>query len=107
MIDWLLTVALAERIAILVSASMLGGVFGGWIGWFRNRMGLGMLLGMLLGPIGWLLLLLIRPAYVPCPECNAAAHPKWARCPVCKCDLQRALKHSLGSQQRAAHAKWR
>lgn len=103
MIDALFGLDTTWRLIALAGTVLLSGLFGTFLGSFRNRK----LLGALLGPIGWLLLFLIQPAYVPCPECNALAHPRWARCPACQCDLQRALQRASSAQQRAARADWR
>jgi hypothetical protein len=107
MIDALLALDATWRLIAVTGLMLLFGLFGAFLGSFRNRKLLGALLGALLGPVGWLLLFLIQPAYVPCPECNARAHPRWARCPACQCDLQRALQRVSSAQQRAARADWR
>ena len=107
MIAGLLALDLAWQLGIVAGVVLACAVFGAFLGSLRNRKALGAVLGALLGPVGWLLLFLVRPDYVPCPECGALAHPRWARCPGCRCDLQRALQRSSNSQQRAARAQWR
>ena len=94
------------RWSIIAGVVILSALIGWFLGGFRNRRFLGLILGVL-GPIGWLSLFLIQSDYVPCPECGARAHPRWARCPACRCDLQRALLRTSNSQQRAARAYWR
>lgn len=107
MIEKLLQLDTTQLIAVVITAAMLSGLIGAFLGSLRNRMGLGAWLGMGLGPIGWLALFLIRPDYIPCPECKALVHFKWARCRTCKADLQRALNRSANAEKRAARAKWR
>lgn len=64
-----------------VGALVTGGI-GAWIGGKRNSTVLGFLLGLLFGPIGILITLLMdqRP---PCPECRELVDISSARCPFC------------------------
>ena len=54
---------------------------------FRKRMYMGALLGFLLWPIGWLMVLCLEDRRFKCPECLAASDPKARRCRHCGANL--------------------
>lgn len=76
-------------------ASLIGGLIfsclvGIWIGNMRGRPGDGALFSLLLGPIGWLIIL-IGPDYRPkCPECRGVIEEGVRRCKNCGVDLMPA-----------------
>jgi hypothetical protein len=59
-------------------------VIGYVVGARRGRSTLGLLLGFLLGPIGWLVLLIIPPANLPkCPDCKGDVISGATKCKNC------------------------
>jgi len=66
-----------------------GPVAGRWFGKQRNRPDHGMLLGLLLGPFGWLLTLLLPPGAtsqgetIRCPTCGGALAGRYEKCQHC------------------------
>jgi len=73
---------------LAVSATYLGvlllmGVVGSAIGHQRQRAGAGFVLGVLLGPIGWLLILFLPAAGRKCPACLGVVPHQARRCQHC------------------------
>jgi len=60
---------------------------GGAIGAKKGEAGFGFLLGLFLGPIGWLLIFLSKGNRKTCPFCKGSVHPEATRCPHCQKDL--------------------
>lgn len=59
------------------------GLVGMLIGWYRDNTIVGLLLGVVLGPIGWIILFFIDNRW-RCPECGSVV-AEWARrCPRCR-----------------------
>ncbi len=68
---------------VLFLWAVVGGLIGAAIGRRKNRAEGGFVLGMLLGPIGWLLVA-SGPSYAPkCPLCGGDAVEGLPRCKSC------------------------
>lgn len=66
------------------------GVVGAWIGERRGgRGGMGCLAGILLGPIGWLIMAVTGPDKLPCPHCRERIHEAATVCPKCQREVVR------------------
>jgi hypothetical protein len=68
--------------------AVLGGIVGLFLG--ENRRGLplvGLLLGALLGPVGWLLVLVLPDHRRPCPVCGEKLLSDEPVCPECGHEL--------------------
>ena len=62
-------------------------IVGAIVGKTKNRIGAGMFLAILLGPIGWLVVL-IGPDYRrKCPFCAESVKPEAKICPHCRSDI--------------------
>jgi len=62
------------------------GLIGGAIGSRKGRTGAGFLFGILLGPIGWIVILLgpdLGPQPIKCQECKGPLEPGATRCRHC------------------------
>ena len=66
---------------------MLMGLIGLCLGRYKSRPGAGFLLGLLLGPLGWLLILLFESGARKCPKCFGAVHSQASRCRHCGGEL--------------------
>ena len=74
---------LLELFAIL-SGCLICGVIGAVIGQTRNNGGGGFFLGLLLGPIGWIIVLMMDdPTMKPCPTCKGKCPGDATRCQHC------------------------
>jgi hypothetical protein len=65
----------------LVPAVFVG--VGAFIGQSRGRLRLGCLLGLCLGPVGWLIVGLLSDRRAKCPECLGPVDPAAHKCPHC------------------------
>jgi hypothetical protein len=68
----------------LLWGMLLSALAGAVIGKFRGRAFVGGLVGLLLGPVGWLLILLGPDHRAKCPECRGVIDPRAKRCPHCR-----------------------
>jgi len=77
-----------EELLIFIIAGTISGLIGGCIAHSRGRTTLGFLLGFLLGPIGWLLVLLAKDQRAKCPHCQGVLPAKSVtKCMHCASDL--------------------
>ncbi len=66
---------------LLLLVAVVGGGVGGLLGHFvKGRAALGVALGILLGPIGWLTLLVMGDGRKVCPECRGVVPDGAKRC---------------------------
>ena len=73
---------------------IIGIIVGGVIGSTRNNVGTGLVLGGLLGPIGWIIVLFLdeRPK---CPECRGSLPDNAKRCQHCGVEIEMTQPASL------------
>ena len=77
-------------IGIIISA-FVGAVIGALIGSTRNQAGNGLILGMLLGPIGWIITLCLPNLCFQCPHCKGSLPDESVtRCRHCGAELKAA-----------------
>jgi hypothetical protein len=67
----------------LILGIFLSGVVGGIIGQYKGRLGQGVVLGMLLGPIGWLCVLCGKDMRRTCAFCAESIKDQAKFCPHC------------------------
>ena len=72
-----------EYFPLFISALALTGGMGFAIGKMKGRPGEGFLLGLFLGPLGWLLILLFPEDGRKCPECKGVIPKDARRCKHC------------------------
>ena len=73
---------------IIILGCVIGGVVGYLLGNLKGAGGAGFALGLLLGPIGWVIALLLSDKRRKCPLCQGAVpEGKLARCKNCGGDL--------------------
>ena len=65
------------------------GIIGAAIGSTKQNAGMGLILGMFLGPIGWLIVLLLPGHGRKCPECLGEVPQGASRCKHCGSKLSR------------------
>ncbi len=62
---------------------ILGGLIGALIGKFKGRVALGLFLGVLFGPIGWIIVALLSNERPKCPECGGIVVEGARKCKNC------------------------
>lgn len=80
------------KTALLLAYFVIFGAIGMLIGVRKGRVVAGLIWAMLLGPIGWLIVLLgpnmTAPKAVPCPFCAGAVPINQSQCNHCKNNLR-------------------
>ena len=71
--------ALASYALVLLAFGAIGALFG----WRRQRVVFGFVIGVLLGPIGWMLILILPPRILKCPHCKGVLEFHAGRCSFC------------------------
>lgn len=72
---------------MLAGGALIGAVIGTAIGARKNRTGFGLVVGLLLGPIGWLIVLLMPSNFPKCPACKGDVVKGATKCKNCGSDL--------------------
>jgi hypothetical protein len=62
-------------------------LIGALIGQYKGRVGSGVVWSLLLGPIGWLIVALMKDLRRKCPHCAEAIKPEAKICPHCRTTL--------------------
>ena len=70
-------------VTLLVVCAWVGSALGA----ARGRGFFGFMVGLLLGPIGWLFVLLLPREVRRCHACMEVVHPKAQKCRCCGCEL--------------------
>lgn len=71
----------------LISWILINSLIGGAIGQSKKRVGAGVLFGLLLGPIGWLLIAAGPNMGPKCPECGGTVVEGAKKCKNCGANL--------------------
>ena len=77
----------------IVVIAVVGGLVGLVIGQFKNKPTTGFLLGLLLGPIGWLIMAVIPNSGPKCPACKGVINSGATKCVNCGSSLERPESH--------------
>lgn len=72
-----------SQIVIVFVWLLFGGLIGGMIGANRGRDTSGVILGALLGPVGWVFIACVRDLRPRCPECRSVIAKHATRCIHC------------------------
>ena len=72
---------------------VISGVIGGMIGSGKGKVGLGVFIGAFFGPIGWIIMLLIKGDYI-CPACKGNYKPGASKCIHCGHDLTEQISET-------------
>ena len=73
---------------------------GALIGLARGRWLAGLVWGAVLGPIGWLVIVLARPNLVECPACSRGNLPNARACRHCGVNLRAAARASQRAERK-------
>lgn len=66
-----------------IGYGLIFGLLGVLIGRVKNRRLAGFVFGLLLGPLGWLIVLVGPNLYPKCPECGGVVVPNARKCKNC------------------------
>ena len=81
---------------------LVGGLVGLVIGWRKNRIGFGLALGAVLGPLGWLITGYASGRFQECPECSASIPVQSKVCPKCGVSIAKAGQRTARSALKGA-----
>jgi hypothetical protein len=81
--------------------TLVSAVVGAIIGHAKGRWLAGLLWGVVLGPIGWLVIALSKGHYVECPECSRHNVPAAKACRHCGVNLRAAAMRSERARLKA------
>jgi len=62
-------------------------IIGALIGSIKSRVGMGLFLGFLLGPFGWLIMALMKSHKAKCPYCGGIIEEGYGKCKHCGSEL--------------------
>ena len=62
-------------------------IIGALIGSIKARIGMGLFLGFLLGPFGWLIMALMKSHKARCPKCGGIIEEGYEKCKHCGSEL--------------------
>lgn len=85
-------------IAITIACGVIGAV----IGWTKGRAFAGMIWGLVLGPIGWIVIALMRSKLSECPECARPNSNSARICRHCGLDFRKFAMRTDRSNQKSA-----
>jgi len=94
------SLAAATWLGWLVAWALTGAAFGAIVGVARDRVLLGVALGALLGPIGWIIVARSRSALLECPGCSRLISRAAQVCPRCGTNVRGAQARSTRSAMR-------
>lgn len=83
-------------LALTIGCAAIGAL----IGWMKGRWLAGLLWGAALGPVGWIVVLLMRANTRECPECGHANAASAKTCGHCGVDLAGAMQRSERSRRK-------
>ena len=75
------------ELIIILAWWVIGAVVGGLIGKGKGRTGAGAMWGLLFGPIGWLIILLVPDVRPKCPACGGAVVKGATKCMHCASEI--------------------
>ena len=78
-----------------VGITLACGVVGALIGLAKGRWLSGLVWGLVLGPIGWIVIALSKSSLVECPECGLRNVPSAKACRHCGVNLRAAAQRSV------------
>ena len=84
---------------------LTGALVGAAIGFTRDRVLRGLVLGALIGPIGWIAIARSRSGQLECPGCSRMISRTALVCPRCGTNLRGARARSSRSEQRGVRGK--
>jgi hypothetical protein len=76
-----------EMTLMLIGGATLAGAVGAAIGQSKGKTSYGLLLGLLLGPLGWLLVAASPSGHPKCPACKGDVVTGATKCKNCGSDL--------------------
>ncbi|MBN2578418.1 MAG: zinc ribbon domain-containing protein [Pirellulales bacterium] len=82
-----------------ITGLALSAVIGGLIGRLKGQQPAGVVLGFLLGPLGWLITLLLNDNRPRCPACRGVIDPQASICQHCRISLAQAPKSRTSEEE--------
>lgn len=84
-------------IVITVACALIGAL----IGWTKGRALAGMIWGLVLGPIGWIVIALAKSKLAECPQCGRPNAERAKRCRYCGVDFRKHAQRTVRSGTKA------
>lgn len=105
--DWLQQPHLRLALALWCGVGLLVGLL---VGWRRNRVVLGAVAGVVLGPIGWWVTWMLPARLRECPACSRPIRVQAVTCRHCGADVRatesRSSRSSLKGSVTGARQPW-
>ncbi|MEO7200180.1 MAG: hypothetical protein ABIY56_08200 [Dokdonella sp.] len=99
LLDACLSVLLSPVLwAWLIGLTLVCALVGAGIGWVKGRTMAGLLWGVVLGPLGWLIIALSRSNLVECPQCSRTNRSDARVCRHCGVDFRKLEQKTARSE---------
>ena len=89
--------AIRPHLAIALTWVVVGGIGGAIVGWIKNRVLRGVVLGATLGPVGWIIVGVLEGNFRDCPACSRPIRVQALTCRHCGASVARVEARSARS----------
>ena len=87
-----------------IALTIACGLIGAALGWIKGRPLAGLIWGLALGPIGWIVILLSKSKLPECPECGRPNSDRARTCRHCGIDFRKFARRTARSGLKDDHS---